>query len=154
MGRRVQGGPSVSPRVRAGTTEIPERRLTLNPSSRSKTRRGRGRPKRVWISHDTSECRASEVRLRTYCKGEGYPPAKFNTHTSATCRERPRAGGHRRRGGLGMMAACIQSGWGARLLSLDVMFGDCKFDKTCRFNHPPERWPGMGHLWGHRPSTR
>ena len=33
MGRRVQGGPSVSPRVRAGTTEIPERRLTLNPSS-------------------------------------------------------------------------------------------------------------------------
>ena len=42
MGRRVQGGPSVSPRVRAGTTEIPERRLTLNPSSGSRLILGQG----------------------------------------------------------------------------------------------------------------
>jgi hypothetical protein len=107
----------------------------------------------VWISHDTSECRASEVRLRTYCKGEGYPPAKFNTHTSATCRERPRAGGHRRHGGLGMMEAGIQSGLGSQtaLIMSSLAIANLRRRAGSTIHRA---MAGQGHLWGHRPSTR
>jgi hypothetical protein len=49
--------------------------------------RDSGMLQRIWRSHTTSNCRA---RVCTYCKGVGAPPAKFMTHSSVHCREKPR----------------------------------------------------------------